>query len=87
MAQASDAARQYSRAHGDRLLQELEELIRIPSISTDPAHAGDIQHAADWLAAPVRGLGAENVAVMPTAGQARVAWALSPRRWTAPGTV
>jgi acetylornithine deacetylase/succinyl-diaminopimelate desuccinylase-like protein len=68
MAPLSDAARQYSRAHGDRFLLELDDFLRIPSISTDPAHAGDIQRAADWLAANLRDIGAENVAVMPTAG-------------------
>ena len=68
MAQASDAAREYSRSQADRFLSELEELLRIPSISTDPAHAGDIARAAEWLAGSLREIGAANVAVMPTAG-------------------
>lgn len=68
MTSASDAARAYSRASGERFVQELEELLRIPSISTDPAHADDIARTADWLAAHLRDLGAANVAVMPTAG-------------------
>jgi acetylornithine deacetylase/succinyl-diaminopimelate desuccinylase-like protein len=68
MTQASDAARAYSRAQGERFLGELEELLRIPSISTDPAHAGDIRRTAEWLAEHLRGLGAANVAVMETAG-------------------
>ena len=68
MAPSSDAARAYSRAHGDRFLQELDELLRIPSLSGDPAHAADVQRAAEWLADHLRGIGAENVAVMPTAG-------------------
>src|SRR4051794_31013817 len=29
---------------------KLEELLAIPSISLDPAHAGDMRRAADWLA-------------------------------------
>ena len=40
----------------------------IPSVSTDPAHAGDIAQAAEWLAESLRAIGADNVAVMPTAG-------------------
>ncbi len=68
MSSASDAARAYSREHTDRFVQELEEVLRIPSISTDPAHAGDIERTAEWLAQNLRELGAANVAVMPTAG-------------------
>jgi len=34
-----------------RLHEELFELLRLPSISTDPAHAGDMRLAAEWLAA------------------------------------
>jgi acetylornithine deacetylase/succinyl-diaminopimelate desuccinylase-like protein len=68
MAPSSDAARDYSRANGDRFLSELCDLLRIPSVSTDPAHAPDIERAAEWLATSLRDIGAEHVAVMPTAG-------------------
>jgi acetylornithine deacetylase/succinyl-diaminopimelate desuccinylase-like protein len=68
MSRASDAARAYSRQHGERFVAELFELLRIPSMSADPAHAGDIQAAAAWLAASLTATGAQNVAVMPTAG-------------------
>jgi acetylornithine deacetylase/succinyl-diaminopimelate desuccinylase-like protein len=68
MAPSTDGARSYSRDNGDRFLQELIELLRIPSLSADPAHAGDVRQAADWLAEHLRQLGAENVAVMETAG-------------------
>jgi len=40
-------------------LAELSELLRIPSISADPDHEGDIRAAADWLAALFRRAGAE----------------------------
>ena len=68
MSSSSDLARQYSRDNADRFLQELIELLHIPSVSTDPAHAGDIAQAAEWLAESLRAIGADNVAVMPTAG-------------------
>jgi acetylornithine deacetylase/succinyl-diaminopimelate desuccinylase-like protein len=38
-------------------LDRLMELLRIPSISTDPAYAADCARAADWLAADLRTLG------------------------------
>jgi acetylornithine deacetylase/succinyl-diaminopimelate desuccinylase-like protein len=38
-------------------LDRLFELLRIPSISTDPAHAADCDRAADWLVSLLAGLG------------------------------
>lgn len=68
MSAASDAARTYSRAHGDKFLGQLYELLRIPSLSGDPAHAGDVRQAAEWLARHMQGLGLAKVEVMETAG-------------------
>ncbi len=64
----SQAARTYSRAHGERFRRELFEFLRIPSLSGDPAHAGDVRRAAEWLAGNMRACGIQNVQVMPTAG-------------------
>ncbi len=36
---------------------ELSELIAIPSVSADPAHARDVKRAAEWLADFIRGAG------------------------------
>jgi len=44
---------------------ELAELVRIPSVSADPAHADDVRAAAEWLAEFVRGAGGE-AEVVPT---------------------
>jgi acetylornithine deacetylase/succinyl-diaminopimelate desuccinylase-like protein len=44
---------------------ELAELIAIPSVSADPAHADDVARAAEWLAAFVRGAGG-SAEVLPT---------------------
>jgi acetylornithine deacetylase/succinyl-diaminopimelate desuccinylase-like protein len=65
---SSDTARQYSRIHAERFRHELHELLRIPSISTDPAYAHDVQRAAEWLAAHLDVLGVEHVQIVPTAG-------------------
>lgn len=68
MSQVSESARQYARTHATRFQQELHDFLRIPSVSTDPAHAADMRRAAEWLAAHMCGLGLENAQVMETAG-------------------
>lgn len=68
MPQESIAVRRYSRAHAERFRHELHELLRIPSVSTDPAYARDVQRAAEWLADHLDLLGAGNIRVVPTAG-------------------
>src|SRR5215472_8929273 len=68
MPQISDAARQYARAHAEEFRRDLHELLRIPSLSGDPAYAAEVRLAAEWLATHLRELGAEHVQVMPTGG-------------------
>jgi len=48
-------------------LDQLLEFLRIPSISTVPAHAADTARCAEWVADLARGFGF-NVAVEPTPG-------------------
>ena len=45
----------------DRLLRELGNFLRIPSISTSPSHAADCRAAAEWVAAELRRLGCDDV--------------------------
>ncbi|HEY7003534.1 MAG TPA: M20/M25/M40 family metallo-hydrolase [Gaiellaceae bacterium] len=40
-------------------LEELFELLRIPSVSADPAHAGDVRRAGEWVCEFVRRAGGE----------------------------
>jgi acetylornithine deacetylase/succinyl-diaminopimelate desuccinylase-like protein len=40
-------------------LAELSEWLRIPSVSADPAHAGDVRAAGEWVCEFVRGAGGE----------------------------
>ncbi|HKE99924.1 MAG TPA: dipeptidase [Actinomycetes bacterium] len=55
----------FVEAEGDRLVAELAEWCAIPSISTDPDHAADVERSAEHLAGLMRaaGLGAEVVPV------------------------
>ncbi|NNF24508.1 MAG: M20/M25/M40 family metallo-hydrolase [Rhodobacteraceae bacterium] len=55
----------------DAAIERLFELLRIPSVSTDPAHKEDSLRAAHWVAATLRELGAE-ADVRPTPGQPMV---------------
>ena len=43
----------------DQSVERLFDLLRIPSISTDPAYAADCDRAADWLVEDLKRLGAE----------------------------
>jgi len=55
-----------------RFQNELIELLRIPSISHDPAYKADMDKAARWLADKLRAMGVSNVEIMPTAGHSVV---------------
>jgi acetylornithine deacetylase/succinyl-diaminopimelate desuccinylase-like protein len=46
-------------ANLDASRERLFDLLRIPSVSTDPAFTAQCQRAADWLAGQLRGLGYE----------------------------
>ena len=56
------------RENGDRILDRLVAFAAIPSVSTDPAHAADIDRAARWVAAEVAAAGPFAVRTMPTGG-------------------
>ncbi|MCC7450976.1 MAG: dipeptidase [Anaerolineae bacterium] len=59
---------EYVDSHRDEFLNELQEFLRIPSISTLPEHAGDIKRAAEWVANQLRRIGMTKVNVYPTPG-------------------
>jgi acetylornithine deacetylase/succinyl-diaminopimelate desuccinylase-like protein len=62
------SAHEYAATNGGRFLDELKDLIRIPSISTLPEHVGDMRRAADWLAGNMRRAGLQSVEILPTGG-------------------
>ncbi len=55
-------------AEGDRIVADLLEWLRIPSISAVPDHAGDVRRSAELTADLLRGAGMEHVEVLETAG-------------------
>lgn len=63
MSRATDT---YVRTHADRLLEELKEFLRIPSISTLPENAGDVARAAEFVAGKLKDAGLENIEIIPT---------------------
>ena len=67
-----DAALAHARANRERYLDQLLNLLRIPSISTLPEHKGDIQTAAEWLSDSMAQTGLVNVEVLPTGGHPAV---------------
>jgi acetylornithine deacetylase/succinyl-diaminopimelate desuccinylase-like protein len=65
MSQATDT---FVEQNQTRLLEELKEFLRIPSISTLPEHKPDVQRAAHFVADSLKRAGIENVEIIPTAG-------------------
>ena len=54
-------------SHHDRILDDLIDFAAIPSVSTNPAHAGDIERAARWVASAIEAAGPFTVSRMETA--------------------
>lgn len=60
--------KKYYAENKDRFLNELFEVLRIPSVSSDPAHKGDMQKCAEKLASMLKAAGADRADVYPTDG-------------------
>jgi acetylornithine deacetylase/succinyl-diaminopimelate desuccinylase-like protein len=59
---------EYINSNKQRFLDELFELLRIPSVSADSAFKDDVKRAADFVAAKMKDAGADNVQIFPTDG-------------------
>lgn len=70
----------------DRLLAELSEFLRIPSISTLPKHDQDCRRAAEWVAADLRRLGCSDVQLLASETHP-VVWGVGPEVPGAPTLV
>ncbi len=60
--------KQYFEANKSRFLDELLDLLRIPSVSADPKFAGDVRRMAEATAQHLRAVGADTVEIHDTAG-------------------
>jgi len=69
MSAATDA---FVNQNRNRLLEELKEFLRIPSISTLREHRPDIQGAASFVAESLARVGMEHVEIVPTANHPMV---------------
>src|SRR6202162_4751167 len=58
----------YIRQNRPRLLDELKDFIRIPSISTLPEHKPDVERAARFVSDSLQRAGMENIEIVLTAG-------------------
>jgi acetylornithine deacetylase/succinyl-diaminopimelate desuccinylase-like protein len=61
-------ALEYSKENKDRFLEELFELLRIPSVSADSKFKGDVRNAANFLKEKLTAAGADKVQICETAG-------------------
>jgi hypothetical protein len=57
---------QHIESRRDAYLQELCEFLKIPSVSTQSAHKGDVERAAKWVADKLRAIGMDSVEIIPT---------------------
>ncbi len=60
-----DQALSYALANQNSQLDDLKELLSIPSVSAQPQHKADIARAAQWLADHLRAMGMQRTQVMP----------------------
>lgn len=60
--------KEYIEQHKDRFLNELLDLLRIPSVSANSAHNGDTRKCAEAVAESLRKAGADKVEICETAG-------------------
>lgn len=63
-----DKALQHAGENRERYVEQLFDLLRIPSVSTLSEHRPDIERAAEWLASEMSRVGLKNVQTMPTDG-------------------
>jgi acetylornithine deacetylase/succinyl-diaminopimelate desuccinylase-like protein len=62
-----NSAIEYAHTNHQRFLEELIELCKLPSVSTDPEYKPAMQETAEWVAAKLKQIGIENVKIMETA--------------------
>ena len=68
MTMSTTSALAFATANHDRFYTQLLDLVRLPSVSTQPHHAGDVLAAAEWLAADMRACGMDAVEIIKMPG-------------------
>lgn len=58
----------YLNENQERFTAEMLDFLSIPSVSSLPEHAADVQAAAEWVAARMKQAGIEHVEIMATGG-------------------
>ncbi len=61
-------AEEYLASNRSRFQDELLQFLSIPSVSSEPGNAGDVERAAQWVAERLRAAGMEHIEIMPTGG-------------------
>lgn len=74
----------YARAGRKKFVSDLKDFLRFPSVSSQPARAGDVAKCASWLARHLKGVGLDQVRIIPTRGNPIVyaSWLRAPGRPT-----
>ncbi|QIP84773.1 dipeptidase [Streptomyces sp. Tu 2975] len=63
-----NAVRTYIQQHRAAFLDDLAEWLRIPSVSAQPEHDGDVRRSAEWLAGKLAETGFPVAEIWPTPG-------------------
>ena len=63
-----EKVQEYIKGNKNRFLEELIELLRIPSVSADSKFKGDVQRAAEYIKKSLEAAGADKVEICPTKG-------------------
>lgn len=59
---------EYIKSNKDELIQELVDLLKMPSISADPAYKSDVEDTAEFILQKLKDAGADNVQLFETPG-------------------
>ncbi|MAT44515.1 MAG: peptidase M20 [Anaerolineaceae bacterium] len=62
----------YANENLPKFKSDLEDLVKIPSVSTDPNHTTDIRKTADWLKSKLSDLGFQETKIIETDGHPAV---------------
>ena len=80
-----DPVLEYITHHERDFIEDLKQFLRIPSVSTESRHNGDMRRGAEFVAENLRRAGLQRVEILPTAGHPAVyaEWLDAPGKPTA----